>query len=143
MTSPAADADPGWAAYEALREAVEGLAADMDQRDLDPWYWSDVSDELRALLAAHPPSAVSVDDGATVVEGFEGYAVSAMHHDPLIPGTRVLAWPGTREGSPLVTRTRGEVWRVGGTSVVRVEGYAGGIALDHVDVLPDRTEVTE
>lgn len=74
-----------------------------------------------------------------------GYAVSAVFHDPLPPGTPVLAWPITRNGSPLVTRTRGEVWTLGdGTRVVAVEGYAGGIALTHVDVLPqERTEIEQ
>lgn len=55
----------------------------------------------------------------------------------LPPGTAVLAWPGTRDGSPLVTQTRGAVWSLGdGTRVVAVEGHAGGIALTNVDVLP-------
>ena len=66
-----------------------------------------------------------------------GYAVSAVFHDPVAPGTPVLAWPITRNGSPLVTRTRSEVWSLGdGTRVVAVDGHAGGIALTHVDVLP-------
>lgn len=66
-----------------------------------------------------------------------GYAVSATHHDPIAPGTLVLAWPVSRMGSPLVTRTRGECWSLGdGTRVVAVEGHAGGISLAHVDVLP-------
>jgi hypothetical protein len=74
---------------------------------------------------------------ATTDNDVPGYAVSARHHDPLIPGTLVLAWPGSRDSSPLVTRTRGEVWTLGdGARVVAVEGYPGGISLDHVDVLP-------
>lgn len=65
------------------------------------------------------------------------YATPAGHHDPLTPGTPVLAWPGSRESSPLVTRTRSEVWALpSGDRVVMVEGYAGGIALTHVDALP-------
>lgn len=81
----------------------------------------------------HPPEVATEKD-------MIGYAVSAVFHDPLAPGTPVLAWPMTRNGSPLVTRTRGEVWSLGdGTRVVSVKGYAGGIALTHVDVLPGVT----
>jgi len=66
-----------------------------------------------------------------------GYAVTACFHDPLTPGTPVLAWPGSREGSPLVTCTRSEVWSLGdGSRVVAVDGFPGGIALTHIDVLP-------
>lgn len=65
----------------------------------------------------------------------------AAHLDALPIGTTVLAWPGTRESRPLVTRTRSQVWALGsGTRVVRVEGLSGGIALTHVDVLHPATE---
>jgi hypothetical protein len=67
----------------------------------------------------------------------EGRAVSARFYDPLMPGTLVLAWPGSRDSAPLVTRTRSEVWTLSsGERVVMVEGHAGGIALTHIDVLP-------
>lgn len=50
-------------------------------------------------------------------------------------GTQVLAFPGTREGRVLLTRTRSEAWAVAsGTPVVSVEGYAGGIALTHIEI---------
>lgn len=53
-------------------------------------------------------------------------------------GTRVHAYPDTREGRRLVTRTRSVVWRLGdGTEVVAVDGYAGGIALTHIDVIDE------
>lgn len=50
-------------------------------------------------------------------------------------GTPVHAYPGVRQGAGLVTRTRSKAWNVGGSPVVLVEGYAGGIALTHVDIL--------
>ena len=50
-------------------------------------------------------------------------------------GTPVLAWPVLRTDEPLHTRTRTPAWRLGdGASVVSVDGYAGGIALTHVEV---------
>lgn len=57
-------------------------------------------------------------------------------------GTPVVAYPGVRpENYPTVaerldTRTRSVAWTLGhGAPVVMVEGYAGGIALTHVDVV--------
>lgn len=59
---------------------------------------------------------------------------SAAYDLPI--GTPVRAFPGTRDSEPLVTRTRSEVWRTdAGDEVVAVEGYAGGIALTHIDVI--------
>lgn len=52
-------------------------------------------------------------------------------------GTAVLAFPGSREGRAIVTTTRSEPWSLpAGDVVVLVEGYAGGIALSHIEVLP-------
>lgn len=56
-------------------------------------------------------------------------------------GSPVIAYPLTRpeDNQPefferLVTRTRSKAWNLGhGVPVVAVDGYAGGIALDHVD----------
>lgn len=105
-----------------------------DRDDAGAWAFRCAVTELRALLAAHPvASPAGQDEGAA-----EGWAVNAQYHDPLIPGAPVLAWPGSREGSPLVTRTRSEVWTISGIRVVSVEGYAGGIALSHIDVMPTR-----
>jgi len=68
---------------------------------------------------------------------------------PLPIGTPVLAYPGIRPDDPfarairpkvLDTVTRSEVWEVGGTLVVSVEGYAGGIALSHIDRKSDADE---
>lgn len=76
-------------------------------------------------------------------------------------GTPVVAYPGIRPEHPvavafrkradegrmfghedpctrLVTRTRTPAWELGhGDPVVSVDGYAGGILLEHVDPLPD------
>ena len=49
-------------------------------------------------------------------------------------GTPVVAYPAFRSDQPLYTHTRSEAWTLGhGTPVVKVVGYAGGIALTHVD----------
>lgn len=58
--------------------------------------------------------------------------------EALAVGTSVLAWPGSRDSAPLWTRTRSEPWQLGhGAWVVAVEGYAGGIALTHIERIPD------
>ncbi|CAM5683427.1 MULTISPECIES: hypothetical protein [Streptomyces] len=50
-------------------------------------------------------------------------------------GTRVAAFPATRDEQPLLTRTRTPAWTLGhGVAVVSVEGCAGGILLTHIDV---------
>lgn len=49
-------------------------------------------------------------------------------------GTLVHAYPATRDGRRITGKTRSLPWLLGGhTPVVLVEGYAGGIALTHVD----------
>ncbi|MFJ9771167.1 hypothetical protein ACIRVF_07980 [Kitasatospora sp. NPDC101157] len=57
-------------------------------------------------------------------------------------GTPVTAYPGVRPEhravelcTVLTTRTRSRAWNLGhGEPVVAVEGYAGGISLEHVDL---------
>lgn len=60
-------------------------------------------------------------------------------------GTPVIAYPGVRpeyaatigmtDYPCLQTRTRSEAWNLGhGEPVVMVEGYAGGISLEHIDI---------
>jgi hypothetical protein len=49
-------------------------------------------------------------------------------------GTSVFAWPGTRPGRRLTTATRSAAWILGGTAVVAVDGYPGGIALVAVEI---------
>ncbi|MFB4265360.1 hypothetical protein [Nonomuraea sp. GTA35] len=58
-------------------------------------------------------------------------------------GTPVLAWPGTRDDEPLMTRTRTPAWTLGhGAAVVSVEGRSGGIALTHIQPIePSGQEV--
>ena len=54
------------------------------------------------------------------------------------PGTLVRYWPGIREDGPgTLSLTRSAAWLVGKRTVVAVEGYAGGIALSHVDPVND------
>lgn len=51
-------------------------------------------------------------------------------------GTPVRYWPGARLGEGRESKTRTPAWLVGGhTACVSVEGYPGGIALTHVDVV--------
>lgn len=58
-------------------------------------------------------------------------------------GTQVVAYPLTRDDAPLYTYTRSAAWTLGhGAAVVKVEGYAGGILLSHVDPAPDGWELT-
>lgn len=61
-------------------------------------------------------------------------------HHPV--GTRVLAFPGSREGRAILTTTRSTAWRVGPEPVVMVNGYSGGIALTHIEVIPDAADPT-
>lgn len=64
-------------------------------------------------------------------------ATEWTHQHPA--GTPVLAWPGVREGEPLVTRTRSSAWVMSVDDVVvQVDGCAGGIAISHVDHDPTR-----
>jgi len=52
-------------------------------------------------------------------------------------GTRVRYWPLLGEGDGKASRTRSEAWVVCGSAVVMVDGYAGGIALTHIEVEND------
>ncbi|WP_232676708.1 DUF1643 domain-containing protein [Nocardioides sp. R-C-SC26] len=55
-------------------------------------------------------------------------------------GTRVRYWPGAREGEGIVSTTRTTAWVVGGQPVVSVLGYAGGIALTHIQPITEATD---
>lgn len=49
-------------------------------------------------------------------------------------GTPVRFWPGVRNAEPKLGNVRSKAWVLGGhTAVVKVTGYAGGIALSHVE----------
>ncbi len=88
---------------------------------------SPAEDAEQRAQAAQQPTAI--ERGRAGAEAW-----NAVH--PV--GTPVNAYPQTRQDEPLLTRTRSEAWALGhGEPVVMVEGYAGGIALTHVDV---RTE---
>lgn len=53
-------------------------------------------------------------------------------------GTKVLYWPGAKRGDGIESVTRTPAWTLGsGHGVVSVDGYSGGIALEHVVVLTD------
>lgn len=59
---------------------------------------------------------------------------------PTVPGvpvgTLVRYWPGARNGPGRVSHTRTPAWLIGGTPCVSVDGYAGAIALNHVEIFP-------
>jgi hypothetical protein len=63
-------------------------------------------------------------------------------------GTPVMAYPWVRSEHPafdpataLTTCTRSVAWPLGhGEPVVLVEGYSGGIVLEHIDVIADGGE---
>lgn len=57
-------------------------------------------------------------------------------------GTPVRFWPGVREGEGRVSKTRTPAWLMSSAVVVSVEGYAGGIALSHIEVT-DHTNSAE
>lgn len=81
-----------------------------------------------------------VAEGEVVNHSVEtGHVQMTKRPDPnsLPIGTPVLAFVGTRDGQAAVTRTRSLPWIIGGSICVMVEGVAGGIALTHIEVLPD------
>ena len=52
------------------------------------------------------------------------------------PGTPVRFWPGARLGEGQFSRIRSSAWALlSGQAIVCVDGYPGGIALSHVEVL--------
>lgn len=54
-------------------------------------------------------------------------------------GTPVLFWPGIRPDNPERSITRGAAWALpGGNAVVKVQGRPGGIALSHIEVIPQQ-----
>lgn len=56
-------------------------------------------------------------------------------------GDPVRYWPGVREGEGTESRLRSAAWVLGsGEPVVKVDGYAGGIALTHVEPLVERSD---
>ena len=50
-------------------------------------------------------------------------------------GTAVHYWGAAKVGAGTVSRTRSEAWQVSAYPMVLVEGFAGGIALTHVEVV--------
>lgn len=57
-------------------------------------------------------------------------------------GTPVRYWPGVRdEGSARLSTIRSAAWALlSGQAIVKVAGYPGGIALSHVEPMPQTHE---
>ena len=86
---------------------------------------SDMYDNPRWERAAYHPGRCPID-GPTADAWNAAYPV----------GTPVYAWPGALTDQPLRTRTRTPAWNLGsGHPVASVDGYAGGIALTHLQPL--------
>lgn len=101
---------------EVLRKAMAKTASESDRIA----YANDL------YLLAHPEACSSDDD-------YPDWVVAEWNRLHAV-GTAVLAFPGTRDGRSLKTRTRSEAWVMGGhTAVVLVDGYPGCIALTHID----------
>lgn len=62
---------------------------------------------------------------------------AAEFNDRYPVGTKVRYWPGLREGEGIEGHTRSIAWEVCGTAVVKCTGRAGGIALSHVEPVPE------
>lgn len=59
-------------------------------------------------------------------------------NDRYPPGTPVRYWPVRGRDENIETRTRSQAWTLGsGHVVVAVENKAGGVSIDHLDVLTE------
>jgi len=69
--------------------------------------------------------------------------MKASEWNELYPvGTPVLYYPILGEPESEETKTRSEAWELGhGEPVVKVEGRAGGVCLEHLRVLLDSTPI--
>ena len=55
-------------------------------------------------------------------------------------GTPVRFWPGAKEGEGRASFTRTPAWLMSSAVVVSVDDYPGGIALSHIEVVPESSE---
>lgn len=66
---------------------------------------------------------------------------AAVFNESHPAGTPVLFWLGLRSETPKESTTRGVAWALpGGDAVVRVKGRIGGIALTHIEAIPQPAE---
>ena len=103
-------------------------------------------DDARALIQEHREKVAAEYRAKKDEEKRKGQQAAEDFNAKHPIGTRVIAYPGVRpefdaklaEQTRLVTTTRTPAWTLGhGEPVVSVEGYAGGICLDHVDVITE------
>ncbi|MGW2223890.1 hypothetical protein [Streptomyces formicae] len=134
---PAADVAAEAQSLQSLFAVQVGSAA--EQRHL-----VDDTDGLFARMACEHPEACSCEASpdwtahiAKLGELNAAHRQAAAFNAGHPVGTPVTAYPGARNEQGLDTTTRSEAWVLGGhTAVVMVDGYAGGIALTHIDVRP-------
>ncbi|MEU5974365.1 hypothetical protein [Streptomyces sp. NPDC047315] len=101
---------------QARADRLAAQVAGVDRLLADVQPWADAADRTAGLKAK--PAGLSAEDWN------ERYPV----------GTRVHAYPRTRDDAPLRTRTCSRAWTLGhGSAVVMVEGHSAGILLTHVD----------
>ncbi len=67
--------------------------------------------------------------------------VAAAWNDTHPIGTKIRHWPGFRVGAGVASRTRSRAWEVCGSAVVSVDGWAGGIWLDHIELVKEAEHV--
>lgn len=83
------------------------------------------------------PEPVEVKDASEFVERF-GFMTSEQWNEKVPVGTKVRYWPIKGDKAYRDSVTRSEAWDLGhGQPVVKIEGQAGGVALNHLCVLPD------
>lgn len=83
--------------------------------------------------------AMRTDVGHMDIDSFsdpeDGERVVGEFNERHPVGTPVRYWPGTRRGLGRDGVTRTPAWLVGGTPVVSVDDFSGGIALSHIEVI--------
>ncbi|MGC9543594.1 hypothetical protein [Streptomyces sp. UG1] len=133
----------GGDAERFVSDAYDSIAlADFDDDQDDEDHASDEHEReaaavQRSVDAQFPAEERTQADRTTVDMRTEAGAVEVERWNTAHPvGTQVKAYPLTRDDDGLMTRTRSEAWLLGGhTPVVLVDGYSGGIALSHIDVV--------
>jgi hypothetical protein len=138
----AADIAVARAAEDAARGERPACACRAPGQDGDGWVRYQARDREFVTLRCR---------NHTTQEGWPVDLTATQFNERYPVGTAVIAYPGVRpehaatvgmtDYPRLATRTRSSAWNLGhGEPVVLVEGYAGGISLEHIDL--DQEQVT-